>query len=93
MFSGGTYAEVGRWLRIFLTSHAKREDPRLEVAIENGDAREGRSYGARLLLRGRASATVEFDYAEVAAHRGERAWCAAEAERVRLLGRGLLAQG
>ena len=92
MFSGGSYAEVARWLRMFLTSHAKREDPRLEVALEDADAREGRSYGARLLLGSRASAAVEFEYAEVAASRGSLAWCAAAAERVRALGRAMVAQ-
>ena len=48
MFSGGTYDEVSRWLRNFLTSHAKREDPACEVRLEAGDDREGRGYGARV---------------------------------------------
>ena len=34
---------------------------------------------------------MEFDYQEVAQHRGELAWCAALAERVRQQARQLLA--
>ena len=36
MFSGGSYEDVARWLRNFLVSHAKREDPRVEVVFEAG---------------------------------------------------------
>jgi len=91
MFSGGSYAEVARWLRIFLTSHAKREDPRLEVELEEGDRREGASYGARLRLASRRSVPLEFAYPEVAASRGSLAWCATMADRVRAAARDLVA--
>ena len=56
MFSGGTYHEVERWLWNFLTSHAKRVNPRVEVALEAGDARAGQSYGARLELGAQGAA-------------------------------------
>jgi hypothetical protein len=91
MFSGGSYDEVKRWLRMFLNSHAKREDPRVEAVLDNGDAREGRSYGAWLRRGSHSSALMEFDYQEVAQHRGELAWCAALAQRVRQQARQLLA--
>jgi hypothetical protein len=90
MFSGGTYDEVARWLRNFLTSHTKREDPRLEVEFETGDEREGKTYGAHLRLGDRTSDLIEFDYKEVADNRGSLAWCAGQALRVRALARGLL---
>src|SRR5713101_1538714 len=93
MFSGGSYDEVARWLKNFLTSHAKRENPRAEVVFDSGDEREGRSYGARLKLGARLSEPLEFDFHEVAEHRGELAWCAALAARTRTLVRGLVAAG
>jgi hypothetical protein len=82
-FSGGGYDEVARWLWNFLTSHAKREDPRIEVELEQGDERDARSYGARLELGHRSTPTIEFDYKDVAANRGSLAWCRALAERTR----------
>jgi hypothetical protein len=91
MFSGGSYEDVARWLRNFLVSHAKREDPRVEVVFEAGDAHEGVSYGARLRLGERLSAPMEFDYKDVADHRGALAWCAALAQRTREAARALLA--
>src|SRR5687767_3239816 len=90
-FSGGSYDEVARWLRNFLTSHAKREDPRVEVLLEASAEREGRSYGARLRLGDRTSDLIEFDYKEVADQRGSLAWCRALAERTRALARELIA--
>jgi hypothetical protein len=90
MFSGGSYDDVTRWLRNFLTSHAKREHPRAEVVFEAGDDREGRSYGARLRLDGRLSEPMEFEFQAVADHRGELAWCAALAERTRAQVRALV---
>ena len=36
MFSGGDYEEVARWLANFVTSHAKRESPRVEAIVEAG---------------------------------------------------------
>jgi hypothetical protein len=91
MFSGGSYDDVERWLRMFLNSHAKREDPRIEAVLDGDDAREGRSYGASLRLAEHSTALLEFDYPEVAQHRGELAWCAALAQRVRREARALLA--
>ena len=85
MFSGGTYREVARWLRNFLTAHAKRVDPRIEVALEDDREREGKSYGARLQFGTRVSAHIELDFRDVAANRGSLAWCAALAERTRQL--------
>lgn len=83
MFSGGDYEEVGRWLRNFLTSHAKRENARSEVLFEAGDEREGRSYGARLRVGARLGPVMELDYREVAERRGTLAWCRALADRTR----------
>jgi hypothetical protein len=83
MFSGGTYAEVGRWLGNFLTSHAKRENPRAEVSLDAGDEREGQSYGLRLRVGRRLGPVVELDYRDVADHRETLAWCRALADRTR----------
>lgn len=91
MFSGGSYEEVARWLHNFLTSHAKRENVRVEVELRAGDAREGKSYGARLRLGPRLTPPVEFDFADVAQNRGSLAWCAALAERTRAVVRDLAA--
>ena len=93
MFSGGSYREVERWLWNFLTSHAKRVNPRIEVALEAGDERTEQSFGARLRLGARVSAVVEFDFSDVAANRGSLAWCTALAERTKRLARELVAQG
>ena len=89
MFSGGSYDEVARWLWNFLTAHAKRVDPRMEVELEAGDARERKSYGARLRFGHEVSPVVEFDYREVADNRGSLAWCSALADRTRELARAL----
>ena len=91
MFSGGSYDEVKRWLRIFFNSHAKREDPRIEAALDEEEEREGRSYGAVLRFGPHSSPLMEFDYQDVAQHRGELAWCAALAASVRAQARTLLA--
>jgi hypothetical protein len=91
MFSGGDYEEVGRWLENFLRSHAKREDPRVEVLFEAGDEREDRSYAARLALGERVTAPTEFDFAEVRDRRGGLAWCQALADRTRAAARELVA--
>jgi len=90
VFSGGSYDEVARWIRMFLTSHAKREDPRIEVVLDDDDAREGRSYGARLRLGERTGELMELPFREVAERRGELAWCAALAERIRQQARDLI---
>jgi len=92
MFSGGDYEEVARWLRNFVTSHAKREDLRAEAVLEDDGPRYGQSYGVRVRHgdQMRPPATeppVELGFAEVAAQRGSLAWCAALAERVRGLAR------
>lgn len=91
MFSGGSYDEVARWLKMFLNSHAKREHPRVEAVLDHDEAREGVSYVARLHVAGRASTPMEFGFADVAAHRGELAWCVDLAQRVRREARALLA--
>jgi hypothetical protein len=91
MFSGGTYHEVERWLWNFLTSHAKRVNPRIEVTLEAGDERAEQSYGARLRLGARVSPLVALGFSEVAANRGSLAWCAALAERTKRLARELAA--
>ncbi len=91
MFSGGDYAEVERWLRLFVTSHAKRVNPRIEASVEVGDEREGKSYGVRLRLGERLSPLIELNYTEAAANRGSLAWCRALADRVQGLARDLLA--
>jgi hypothetical protein len=91
-FSGGSYDEVARWLENFLTSHAKREHPRVEVELEAGDEREGKSYGARLRLAGRRSPLIELRYDDVAANRGSLAWGTAMAAKVRAVARELVAQ-
>lgn len=94
MFSGGDYEEVGRWLRNFVVSHAKRENLRVEAVIEAEGRREDESYGVRLRL-GEAlrpapeEPPLELPYREVAERRGELAWCAALAARVRVLARDL----
>ncbi len=92
MFSGGTYDEVERWLRNFLSSHAKRVSPRLEVEFDAGEDREGRTYGVRLRLAGRTGAPLVLDFREVADQRGSLAWCMDLAERTRALARALVAE-
>jgi hypothetical protein len=92
MFSGGGDEEVARWLRNFVTSHAKRENLRAEAVIDSEGPREGRSYGVRLRLGEALSppadeAPLDLAYEEVARNRGHLAWCAALADRVRALAR------
>jgi hypothetical protein len=89
MFSGGTYDEVGRWLKNFLASHAKRENVRAEVELEAGEDREGRSFAARVRLGHNLAPPIELDFAEVAGSRGSLAWCAALAARAREVVRDL----
>lgn len=93
MFSGGSYDEVARWLRMFLTSHAKREHPRVEVVLDEDASLEGRAYRARLRFGERLSEAMELDYKDVADHRGELDWCAALAGRTRALARDLIGAG
>jgi hypothetical protein len=93
MFSGGSYDEVARWLRVFLASHAKREHPRVEVLLDEDDALQGRAYRARLRFGERLSEPIELDFTEVADNRGTLAWCAALAARTRAQARSLLGAG
>jgi hypothetical protein len=93
VFSGGSYDEVARWLRVFLTSHAKREHPRVEVVLHEDDSLRGRAYRARLRFAGRLSEPLELDYKDVADHRGGLDWCAALAARTRALARSLIGAG
>jgi hypothetical protein len=92
------YEDVGRWLRNFARSHGKREHPGVEVVVEADGARQGRSYGLRLVLAGRmeppvATPPTEFDYAEVAEGRTRFAWCESLAQRIRAEVRRLAGQG
>jgi hypothetical protein len=98
MFSGGDYEEVARWLRNFVVSHAKRENLRVEAVVETEGPREGESFGIRLRLGQElrppaGAAPVELPFAEVAAKRGDMAWCGALAERIRALAREFSAAG
>jgi hypothetical protein len=93
MFSGGSYDEVERWLRVFLASHAKREHPRVEVVLDEDEGLRGRAYRARLRLGEHVSEAIDLAYEDVAAHRGELAWCTALAARTRALARSLLGAG
>jgi hypothetical protein len=93
VFSGGSYDEVGRWLRGFLTSHAKREHPRVEVVLDEDESLRGRAYRARLRFGARVSEPIELEYKDVADHRGALAWCAALASRTRALARDLIGAG
>jgi hypothetical protein len=97
MFSGGDYEEVARWLRNFVTSHAKRENLHVEAVLETEGPREGKSYGVRLQLGERLyppadEAAIELPFEEVARNRGSLAWCTALADRVRALARELSRQ-
>ena len=87
MFSGGDYDEVARWLWNFLTSHAKREDPRIEVTVDHGGDREATSYAASLALGDRVTTPMEFIYRDVAENRGNLDWCRSLADRTRALAR------
>ena len=89
MFSGGDYDEVARWLWNFLAAHAKRENARAEVELEAGEEREGKSYAARVRLGDRFTAPIELEFADVARHRENLAWCARLARRVREVVRDL----
>jgi hypothetical protein len=82
-FSGGSYEEVARWVRNFLTSHAKRENFKAEVEVDDGDEREGKSYGARVRVGGAVSDVIELAYRTVADRREELQWCRELAERIR----------
>jgi hypothetical protein len=93
VFSGGTYDDVARWLRVFLISHAKREHPRLEVVLDDDDALQGRAYRARLRFGENLSEPIELDYKDVADQRGTLTWCTALAARTRTLARSLLRAG
>jgi hypothetical protein len=88
------YQETGAWLESFLRSHAKRENAHAEVRLETTGPREGRSYGARLVLGPRVypppgTPPIELDFGEVAEGRPRFAWCLALAERVRAAAREL----
>jgi hypothetical protein len=89
-FSGGSYDEVGRWLWNFLTSHAKRVEPRAEVLLAADDDRQGRSYGAQFCLGDRRTAVWEFDYKDVADNRGRLDWCRQMAEQTHVRVRELI---
>jgi hypothetical protein len=90
VFSVGTSEGVGRWLWNFLTSHAKRENPRAEVILDGGAEAEGRSYGVRFRLGNEVSSVLKVDYREVADNRGNLAWCQVWADRARAQVRALV---
>jgi hypothetical protein len=92
-FAGGSYEEVARWLENFLTSHAKLEDPRVEIFLDAGDERQGRSYGVRLQFLDRLSPSWELDYKDVADNRGSLAWGRGMAEQIRTRARELMRVG
>jgi hypothetical protein len=83
-----TYGEVGRWLGMFAASHVKREDPRLEVQVDDAGPREGRSYGVRVAYpTGAKMAQLELTYEEAAEGRTRFSWCAELGGRLRALAR------
>jgi hypothetical protein len=86
-----SYGEAGRCLQIFATSHVKREDPRLEVEIDDTGPREGQSYAVRLVPEGRGVVpSLEFTYAEVVEGRTQFSWCTHLAARLRAIARPLV---
>ncbi len=90
MFSGGDYEEVGRWLWNFVSAHAKRENLRVEALVDMAEPRAGKSYGVRLRLGDRVlpagdEPPLEMSFADVAARRGNLAWCDDLARQVRAL--------
>jgi hypothetical protein len=90
MFSGGDYEEVGRWLRNFVLSHAKRENPRAEAVVDMEGPHEGQSYGVRVRLGAHVMPPLEqppltLPFLEVADQRGGLHWCNTLAARVRAL--------
>jgi len=91
-FSGGDEAVVARWLENFARSHAKREDPRAEAVVEAGEGGTDARMGVRVRVGERVEPAPDrpplaLAFAEVAARRGDLAWCAALAARVRDLAR------
>ena len=95
MFAGGSYEEVARWFRIFLNSHAKRENPRIEALVEAGGARTGRTFGVRLRLDEAYTPAldqplIEFSFQDVSAGKGSFSWCDSVATRVRGWAREIL---
>jgi hypothetical protein len=90
------YHETARWLEAFCRAHAKREDERIEVALDHAAEDEGRAYGVRLLLDGRLTPpagepAIRLDFREVAEGRPRLAWCEALADRIRARARDLVA--
>ena len=84
MFSGGDFDEVTRWLRNFVSAHAKRESLRAEAVV----VAQAPRYGVRFRVGGAlyppvGEAPIELSYDEVARNRGQLTWCKALAERVR----------
>jgi hypothetical protein len=88
MFSGGDDAVVGRWLENFVRSHAKRADPRAEAVVDTELA--ARRFAVRVRVGDRSEppaglAPLALSLDEVAARRGDLAWCASQAARIREL--------
>jgi hypothetical protein len=96
VFAGGSYEEVGRWLLVFINSHAKRESPRCQAIVEAGDERAGETFGLRLALGGSYhppldQPAVELSYDEASAGKGSFPWCESLGKRVRGWAREMLA--
>ncbi len=87
--------EVGRWLRNFVASHAKRESPRVEAVIEASGDGEGLRYAVSLVMGERRApardhSPLELSLPEIEAGRARLAWCEELAARVRGVARGLV---
>lgn len=74
---------------MFVNSHAKREDPRVDALLEERAGDDGGAYAVRLRLGQQASEPMTFGYREVADGKGQLAWCAELARRVRSGARAL----
>jgi hypothetical protein len=89
------YHEVAAWLENVVRSHAKREDPRIEVVLDTGGPREGHSYGVRLALGSRVyppleASPIELQFPEAAEGRTRFAWTEALGARIQSTARELL---
>jgi hypothetical protein len=89
------YHEVAAWLENFVRSHAKREDPRIEVLLDASGPREDHSYGVRLALGPRVhppreASPIELQFPETAEGRTRFAWTEALGARIQSAAREIL---
>jgi hypothetical protein len=89
------YHEVAAWLENCVRSHAKREDPRIEVLLDADGPREGHSYGVRLVLGTRVhppldSPPIELPFREVAEGRTRFDWTEQLGARIRAAAREMV---